>query len=392
MYTSGTGTNTLIFTYTVAGGEFAPDLDYLATDSLTLNGGSINLNVSNASVPAELNLPTPGTSGSIGFSKNIFINANVPIATNVTSTATNTTHDFGDVILISIQFNRVADVTGIPKLALNSGGVANYDSGSGSNTLVFKYTVGANQIAPDLDYASTTALTLNGGTIVDDLNGGAAILTLPTPGGDGSLGFNKDIVVDSRPPAVSGVSAIQGDDTYYFGDSISITVAFSKVVVVSTTAGTPTLALNSGGTATYSGGSGTSTLTFNYTVGSGESSSDLDYLSSSALSLNGGTIIEPLSGQNANLTLPAPGTAGSLGANKAIVIDTTQAHVTNVTSPAADGTYIAGQTIDITIQFDKPVLVTNTPSSGAQLGRHRDILQRQRFDDANVSLHGRRRR
>ena len=46
--------NKLIFTCTVAGGEFAPDLDYLATNSLTLNGGSINLDVSNASVPAEL--------------------------------------------------------------------------------------------------------------------------------------------------------------------------------------------------------------------------------------------------------------------------------------------------------------------------------------------------
>ena len=73
------------------------------------------------------------------------------------------------------------------------------------------------------------------------------------------------------------------------------------------------------------------------------------------------------------------------------MIDTTQAHVTNVTSPAADGTYIVGQSIDVAVQFDKPVFVTNTPSL-LQLGWRCDIPQRQRFDDVDVPLHGRDRR
>jgi large repetitive protein len=37
-----------------------------------------------------------------------------------------------------------------------------------------------------------------------------------------------------------------------------------------TVTGTPTLTLNDGGTATYTGGSGTTALTFSYTVGSGD--------------------------------------------------------------------------------------------------------------------------
>ena len=37
-----------------------------------------------------------------------------------------------------------------------------------------------------------------------------------------------------------------------------------------TVAGTPTLTLNDGGTATYTGGSGTNALTFSYTVGAGD--------------------------------------------------------------------------------------------------------------------------
>ena len=39
------------------------------------------------------------------------------------------------------------------------------------------------------------------------------------------------------------------------------------------TGGTPTLTLNDGGTATYTGGSGTNALTFSYTVGAGQNTS-----------------------------------------------------------------------------------------------------------------------
>lgn len=37
-YTSGTGTNTLTFTYTITAGNISADLDYVATNSLALNG------------------------------------------------------------------------------------------------------------------------------------------------------------------------------------------------------------------------------------------------------------------------------------------------------------------------------------------------------------------
>lgn len=55
----------------------------------------------------------------------------------------------------------------------------------------------------------------------------------------------------------------------------------------------------------------------------GDTSADLDYTATTALALNGGTIVATTGGATAVLVLPAPGAAGSLGANKAIVIDTT---------------------------------------------------------------------
>src|SRR5205085_2039120 len=103
------------------------------------------------------------------------------------------------------------------------------------------------------------------------------------------------------------------DGIYQTGAVIDITVSFSQAVTVDTSGGTPRLALNSGGFANYVSGTGTTTLVFRYTVGAGESSSDLDYTSPTALSANGGAI-------NAKLTLAAPGASGSLSQGHAVII------------------------------------------------------------------------
>ena len=99
-------------------------------------------------------------------------------------------------------------------------------------------------------------------------------------------------------------------------------VAFNETVTVT---GTPQITMETGATdrvVNYYSGSGTTTLTFNYKVLAGDTSSDLDYASTNALALNGGMIRDG-SGNNAVLTLPAPGGANSISASKAIVIDTT---------------------------------------------------------------------
>ena len=63
--------------------------------------------------------------------------------------------------------------------------------------------------------------------------------------------------------------------------------------------GTPTLTLNDGGTATYTGGSGTNALTFSYTVGAGQNTSAL---AATAVNLNSATITDG-AGNAANLSL-----------------------------------------------------------------------------------------
>ncbi len=359
-YVSGSGTGTLNFSYTVGSGQSTSDLDYSSASALTLNSGTMNDAAGNA---VSLTLPTPGASGSLAANKAIVIDALGPTVSSVNSPTANGSYSSGQTISIVLNFNEAAFVAGVgtPTLSLNSGGgaVATYLSGSGTTALTFSYTVAAGQNSSDLDYASTSALVLNGATL-RDAGGNNAPLTLPTPGAAGSLAANKALVVDTGVPGIANVTSTAADATYGAGAIIPITLTFSEPVTVA--GGVPTLALNAGAgaSASYASGSGTATLTFNYTVGAGQSSSDLDYSSSGALALNGATIKDSAN-NNALLTLAAPGTAGSLGANKAINIDTLAGGVTNVTSSTANGIYRASNVISIQITFNESVAVTGTP-------------------------------
>lgn len=133
-------------------------------------------------------------------------------------------------------------------------------------------------------------------------------------------GLNYNSYTISGLLAVSSVSAANVNGVYKIGDVINVTVEFSKNVTVT---GIPQLTLETGSTdrtVNWDGGVVTNTLTFPYTVQAGDLNSDLDYVATNALSLNGGTI-KDASNNNADITLPAPGTANSLGSNKNIAVD-----------------------------------------------------------------------
>jgi hypothetical protein len=359
-YTSGSGTNTLTFTYTVRHSDVSADLDYVSSSALVLNGATIKLKSSKVSLDAILTLPNPGDPGSLGANKDIVIDTRPKVTGGVTSPLPNGTYHTTAVIPITVTFNTAVDVVGTPLLQLNAGAVAtaSYASGSGTNVLTFNYTVQDGQQSFDLDYSSSAALVTNGGSIQDHLGGLAADLTLPNPGAAGSLGANKKIVIDGLSPVVVGVTSSLANGAYGFGQVIPITVTFNKTVDVT---GTPELALNSGGTADYTGGTTTSTLSFSYTVGAGDFVADLDAASATALTLNGGTITDPLTGLDAYLAVPVAPAANSLAGSKNISVDARPAELQDVTSTEPDGSYAAGTVIPITITFTKPVDVTGTP-------------------------------
>ena len=83
-----------------------------------------------------------------------------------------------------------------------------------------------------------------------------------------------------QPPAPALRS---GNGNLNAGQVVTLTVNLSEAVTVA--GGTPTLTLNNGGAASYSGGSG-HRLTFSYTVAAGQNTADLAVTS---FNLNGAT-------------------------------------------------------------------------------------------------------
>jgi hypothetical protein len=131
---------------------------------------------------------------------------------------------------VLVSFNEIVTVTGKPQITMETGvtdRVVNYYSGSGTSSLRFDYKVLAGDTSSDLDYASTTALALNGGTI-RDAAGNNAILTLPTPGSANSISGTKDIIVDTTTPIL--VSIAPSNNAVGVAIDANIVLNFSEAV------------------------------------------------------------------------------------------------------------------------------------------------------------------
>ena len=233
-------------------------------------------------------------SGDLGASKTVTLT--LKMSENVT---VNTTH-------------------GTPTLTLNDGGTATYTSGSGSNALTFSYTVGAGD--KNVTSLAATTINLNGATIQDGA-GNAATLSLTGLTQTGPQ-------IDTSTPTVSSIAESPASGVLNAGKTVTYSIAMSENVTVS---GTPQLMLNDGGIASYLSGTGTSTLTFVYTVAAGQNTPDLKVTS---LNLNGGSIRDG-AGNAANLSLTGV-------AQGSPAIDTTTPAV-----PVLSGDTVNGNTVTL---------------------------------------------
>ena len=147
-------------------------------------------------------------------------------------------------------------------------------------------------------------------------------LGINVPGDENSL---------ANAAKVTNVTCQQANGTYHTADTpaFDIDITFDQIVNVDTSGGTPSLGIAGvAADAGYTTGNGTDTLTFNFTINTGDATTDLDYDSTAALVLNSGEIFTYVNHEDTSsahvpafLTLPEPGAAGSLGANKDIVIE-----------------------------------------------------------------------
>jgi hypothetical protein len=156
-----------------------------------------------------------------------------PTVTNVSSSVADGRYGIESVIPIRVTFSETvtASLVNIPQSSLRltvetgvTDRTAYYSSGSGSTTLVLNYTVQAGDNNPDLDYVLITSLYLVAGT-VQDAAGNNASLTLPTPGASGSLGANKNIIIDTTAPSLlsASVSAPGNSIVLTYNETLSAT-------------------------------------------------------------------------------------------------------------------------------------------------------------------------
>ena len=249
----------------------------------------------------------------------------------------------GQKLELTVNFDEAVTVNtigGTPRLELDVGGsivYANYVAGSGSSVLTFRYNILGGKV--DADGIGVGALNANGGTI-RDAAANDAVLTL------NSVGDTTGVLVESTKPVVRSVDA-PADATYGSGQNLDLTVNFSEAMNVNTDGGTPRLALNIGGAtvyANYVAGSGTSALTFRYTIEAGKL--DADGISVGSLSTNGGTIRD-LAGNPGNLMLL------SIGDTDGVLVDTAGPSVSSITRTAAAMSNSASA--DYTVTFSEGV-------------------------------------
>lgn len=329
-----------------------------------------------------------------------------PVVSSVSSSTANGTYKVGDVIAVTVNFSKAVTVTGTPQLTLETGttdAVLNYASGSGTTALTFNYTVATGHSSLDLDYASTGALALNGGTIRDaDTNN--ATLTLASPGAANSLGANKNLVIDGVAPTVSSVS-VPANATYSSGQNLDFTVNTDENVTVNTGGGTPRIALTIGATtryATYVSGSGTSALLFRYTVDISDGDSDGIAVAGS-LDLNSGTIqdtagnamtttLNSVGNTTAVLVLNGPtvtdgniSISGASGTGGAYKIGDTVTATWNNTGAGDNNSGITGVTVDFS-QFGGGSAVAATENSGSWTASYTIVAGAIDNTNRNVSV------
>ena len=370
-YSGGSGTTTLTFDYTVVKGDISTDGVAVLTNTLELNGGLIRSTATQ----------TDALLGHVGLAHNsehkVDWQLGAPGVTGVAISSDAGDDDIyalGDTIQVTATFSEAMDVdttNGTPRLKIKMAPTwgefwVDYSGGSGTTTLTFDYTVVKPNTSPGGIAVLANTLELNGGTIRSTATQTDARL------GHAGLGHNTDHKVDWQQgaPRVTGVAISSDpgdDDSYTLGDTIRVTATFGEAVDVDTTGGTPRLKIRMGPTygekwADYSGGSGTTKLTFDYSVVEPNSSPGGIAVLANTLKLNGGTIRSTATQKEARL-----GHVG-LDHNPEHKVDWQRGEpesptVTGVaisSDPGDDDIYAFDDTISVTATFSEAVDVDTT--------------------------------
>ncbi|MGS2741045.1 Ig-like domain-containing protein [Sinomicrobium sp. M5D2P17] len=263
------------------------------------------------------------------------INDNIPPVIESVHVPANGYYNTGDALTFMLDFNENVTVGGVPSLDLTVGNTtrqAQYISGTGSTTLLFRYTVqeGDN----DTDGIALNNLSLNGGTITD------------TSGNDAVLALNNvpdltNVRVNTTMPTVTISTATPSPVNMAFTATITFSEAVTGFV------------------------SGDITVT-NATISNLQTSDNITYTVTVTPGADGEVTLQVPAGAAQNI-----GENGNSASNTlSIVYDGTAPVVSSVNVPA-NGYYQNGDIMDFTVQFHENVNVGTgggTPYLGLTVG------------------------
>ncbi|HIB94954.1 MAG TPA: VCBS repeat-containing protein, partial [Candidatus Marinimicrobia bacterium] len=357
----------MIFHYTVEAGQNIADLD---NASGALSGGTIK----SFNTDVDRTLPVPGSANSLAGRKNLIIDTTAPTVNSVSSTKTDGTYGPGEVIPITVEFDDDVEVVGPltqdAEWTTNSG---HHNVTLGWQSFTAENTGRLRELEIELQsplrsrsapgtlkiYAgegnSGTELSSQAVTLLDQNNTWKKFKIANTVNVTAGQQYTWEISTASSERGwlryfntnlyAGGRSSRTASEEWLFRAWVEVTDPDLELTLETGTTNDAVV--------DYTSGSGTNTLTFNYTVATVHTSSDLDYESTSSLVLNSGTVKD--AGKNdasSPIVLASPGTANSLGANKNINLDS---QPPTVTFDPGDG--VTGVDLDkvVTLTFNDNV-------------------------------------
>ena len=291
----------------------------------------------------------------------------------------------GENIDFGVVFDQKVDVTGQAGISIRVGDSpswrgAYYHSGTGGTLIRFRYTVKASDFDDNGLGVDSGGIDSNGnrygftgsGTIT-----AAGTTSVVNPGYSG-FRVNADHKVDGRPFVINPqtISSPVADSTYWAGEKITVVLNYNAEVDVS---GTPTVDLDFSydgqpldhvtyKKATYAFGSGTAKLIFEYEVQ--EDDKDTDgfglWQGGGEFGMSGGTVtakgtdVEVNPEYSAILESTDHKVDGSLGNRKGPEVSSFDV----TSSPNDDGYYVAGDEIEVTVNFSEDLVIT-TANTGS---------------------------
>ena len=258
-----------------------------------------------------------------------------------------------DSTIISATFNKAMAAT--PTVEIDGGILAATPMTATASSAVWIYNLDLSGLSPTY---GTYQLTVNGTDTIGNVYTGSDSITY---------------TIDTTPSDIVSVTSSNPDGTYGVGDNIDVLVLYDEEVYLTQGTASPTLRLWTATIPTniypdvgYVSGSGTTSLTFRYTVQAGDNIPDLA-TSTPSIDLYGGTL-KDLAGNNADLLPPVSLDPNGLESLKDIALDGVPPTIRQVdsrtsTGTVKDGLFGIGDTIPISIHFTEEIgSVTGTPT------------------------------